>query len=130
MKANELMIGDWVKVVSCPLPLKVRSVEDGKIGLCHSVLWNNSIGWTRIDVPSSTYEEDVEPIPLTDEILQKNFPEFEQGYTIGWFPNNVGYQIEWYGDLEDNEIIMKHVGSVHQLQHILRQVGSRKEIEL
>ena len=130
MKANELMIGDWVKVVSCPLPLKVRSVEDGKIGLCHSVLWNNSIGWTRIDVPSSTYEEDVEPIPLTDEILQKNFPEFEQGYTICWFPNNVGYQIEWYGDLEDNEIIMKHVGSVHQLQHILRQVGSRKEIEL
>ena len=130
MKANELMIGDWVKVVSCPLPLKVRSVEDGKIGLCHSVLWNNSIGWTRIDVPSSTYEEDVEPIPLTDEILQKNFPEFEQGYTIGWFPNNVDYQIEWYGDLEDNEIIMKHVGSVHQLQHILRQVGSRKEIEL
>ena len=130
MKANELMIGDWVKVVSCPLPLKVRSVEDGKIGLCHSVLWNNSIGWTRIDVPSSTYEEDVEPIPLTDEILQKNFPEFEQGYTIGWFPNNVGYQIEWYGDLEYNEIIMKHVGSVHQLQHILRQVGSRKEIEL
>lgn len=130
MKANELMIGDWVKVVSCPLPLKVRSVEDGQIGLCHSVLWNNSIGWTRIDVPSSTYEEDVDPIPLTDEILQKNFPEFEQGYTIGWFPNNVGYQIEWYGDLEDNEIIMKHVGSVHQLQHILRLVGNRKEIEL
>ncbi|MBR4857241.1 MAG: hypothetical protein IKU94_11545 [Bacteroidaceae bacterium] len=130
MKANELMIGDWVKVVSCPLPLKVRSVEDGKIGLCHSVLWNNSIGWTRIDVPSSTYEVDVDPIPLTDEILQKNFPEFEQGYTVGWFPNNVGYQIEWYGDLEDNEIIMKHVGSVHQLQHILRLVGSRKEIAL
>ena len=130
MKANELMIGDWVKVVSCPLPLKVRSVDDRKIGLCHSVLWNNSIGWTRIDVPSSTYEEDVDPISLTDEILQKNFPEFERGYTIGWFPNNVGYQIEWYGDLEDNEIIMKHVGSVHQLQHILRLVGSRKEIEL
>ena len=122
MKANELMIGDWVRKLERgghTIPVKVTGVID------------DSVDFERSDGVRGVIDSiGIDPIPLTDEILQKNFPEFEQGYTIGWFPNNVGYQIEWYGDLEDNEIIMKHVGSVHQLQHILRLIGSRKEIEL
>lgn len=121
MKAEELMIGDWVnyhdddKIV----PKQVSEITNYK-----QLQLNDKNNWIIVG------EKYCEPIPLTDEILEKNFPEYERGYTIGWWPNEVGYQIEWSGDADDNEIILQHVQYVHQLQHILRLVRYEKEIEL
>ena len=151
MKANELMIGDWVNY--CGLIVKVTSLYD-KHG-------SNEIGWS--DKKSVLWVNgcNVEPIPLTPEILEKNgfikdageddmladvyrllVPNgFErESFTIqvslyreqicgvstlvkcwGWLP-------PYNGGI--NDIHLCSANYVHQLQHALRICGIEKEIEL
>ena len=103
MKANELMIGDWV--IGC-------SGEPFKIGI--------------VD-PDFLYWNEIQPIPLTQEILEKN------GFICdGWS--------WWYQDLRIVLSTSKGVSLVcgrqkrfefvHQLQHALRLCDIEKEIEL
>ena len=57
MKANELMIGDWV-------------IAYGKKT---QVVWVGNIHKLAVrGFPSEFYEDEIEPIPLTLEILEKN----------------------------------------------------------
>ena len=103
MKANELMIGDWV--IGC-------SGEPFKIGI--------------VD-PDFLYWNEIQPIPLTQEILEKNGFICDGG---SW----------WY---QDFRIVLstskgvsvvcgrqKRFEFVHQLQQALRLCGIEKEIEL
>lgn len=70
-----------------------------------------------------------EPIEITDEIMKKNFPEFEPGYEIGWWSNANGtYQVEWNDD--EHKIILNEVHYVHEIQHLLKMVGRDKEFVL
>lgn len=136
MKANELMIGDWVQIVE---PCKyagaigrVKTLIDHKDDDCAYFmvfLQNNTIHIGIEDICS----DDIRPIPLTPEILEKN--GFTKGYgvwviyrhpLIKWFvlyKKEFGYAIS-VGESEVN------INYVHELQHALKLCGIEKTIEL
>ena len=126
MKANELMIGDWVQDRS-GAKMKIMNIEYH----CTRVLYNGE------ELILACFEQaNLRPIPITPEILEKNgFKEYDGLYRLdiadGVFVNadfkskepfvsvhNTCYRaipICWY---------------LHQLQHALRLCGIDKEIEL
>lgn len=115
MKSTELMINDWVEYGQ--YITTVRHLSD-KIVLAGCV--------GRLD--------EVRPVPLTPEILEKN--GFENYKTIGslsYYKNkDNNLKFEFYGKtLEDyagNRII--ELGYVHELQHALRLCGIKDDIVL
>ena len=125
MKANELMIGDWVGRVFDDNRSDYRQVDwirTGEIGMRYQKVW--AIGC-------------IEPIPLTAEILEKNGwerdidKEWEYNnshilphYCYQWEKRNV--KIEMYAGLEGftiSLIIGRRFYAVHELQHVLRLYG-------
>ena len=137
MKANELMIGDWVYLPSIisddKFPVQVLEIQDDCIkyyggGKKRMVLF-----------------EHIEPIHLTPEILEKNgfITNDEQGNWKGYriyslFNTNKGciFMLKLYEkdsiveislDMSPYYIVFKFV---HQLQHALRLCGIEKTIEL
>lgn len=125
MKSKELMLEDLMQVNG--EVFKVISISYFDIGIS--------------DNKKDFYHEHIdnlEPIPLTSEILEKN--EF-------YYENNVGYVLEYYNyeiiyDMWENELrILKDREQilkiktfdkmcVHELQHALRLCGINKEIEI
>lgn len=146
MKANELMIGDWVKT----------PVDMGKIQAINATCLPN---FQTVEVWHKRYEDgrragdyicdslDLRPIPLTPEILKKNgwintAPGIWQ-ITIGnmgllWQDSNKLFQmIEHtpYEEIGSRDIDFRIsarfcISDVHELQHALRLCGIEKEIEL
>lgn len=135
MKANELMIGDWVNYQPGDTPqyMKVGMVSgydvqldlyrEGGIEMAAQV-WFDEEGY-------------VQPIPLTPEILEKN------GWYIPedglWYRHDViGFLIALrtsgaylYADEEhDRREFFCSIHFVHELQHALRLCGIEKEIKL
>ena len=119
MKATDLMIGDWV-------------LCDGKPYQVAEI----SAGLLRIDAERKLFAdpEDVEPIPLTAETLDKN--GWKWGESWGAFVNdNSPIQFEhgtennrfWW--VEHNGLIAP-INAVHELQHALRLCGIEKEVTL
>lgn len=118
MKANELMIGDWVLDTYTNKPM-------------------------RMEVISRDMGEGLEPIPLTPEILEKNGfkPDvpgdaYKYSYQIDsvsiveCYANAVGEGrhrgVISFGDTRLRITLV----FVHELQHALRLCGIDKEIEL
>ena len=126
MKSNELMIGDWVQV-PCLIDktehydawCKVRQLRDDDLDV---------IGFKELK-----YNEIV-PIPLTTEILEKN------GFKRELNEDNIHYKfILIYDGIRFSLLYARNVFQwlgpldfkyVHQLQHALRLCGIEKEIEL
>ncbi len=105
-----MMIGDWVWLVE---------PEDGHKKLVRII---------RSDLGPDGMRY-LEPVELTEEIMAKNFPDYEEGYEIGWWPNPIGgYQVAYKDPL--CTVIMKDVHYVHEIQHLLKLIGSGKEIEI
>ena len=144
MKANNLMIGDYISVKPSGMPIKVAAVHHKKVAY-HAVI--NKLTWIR--------ESLLEPIPLTLEILENN--GFEKSYssilTADGYKKLPQYKYKnmtqvqdicrnlitiSYSDLEGGVYdIQCGIGShiydlkyVHQLQHALSLCGIKKEIEL
>lgn len=124
MKAEELMIGDWVHYRGTNI--QVTSLYD-KGG-------SNEIGWSdkeRVWVNA----DNVEPIPLTAEILEKNgFIKSEEDQIL---MGGIGFAIIYggYKRLEEDKFLkygdnIYPTRYVHQLQHALRLCGINKEIVL
>lgn len=113
MKANELMIGDWVKLS------KGNWSENRQVGLIDIEM-----------IAESVYL--AEPIPLTAEILEKNgFVYNAIPFVDGWeqfgltlYRGGNGYRI----DCGINVSLI--IDYVHQLQNALRLCGIEKEIKL
>ena len=146
MKAKELMIGDWVRIDE---PDKYA----GATGQIQSLMYHREddasyfnvfiqgkFGYVSRDVCS----DDIIPIPLTTEILEKNWFEnigddtfqLEEKpfwFWVDFFRHTYGceYDTSTY-EYEDDEHRLKLYGipSVHELQHALRLCGIEKEIEL
>lgn len=146
MKANELMIGDWVRIDE---PDKYA----GATGQIQSLMYHREddasyfnvfiqgkFGYVSRDVCS----DDIRPIPLTTEILEKNgfenigddtyqLEEKPCWFWVDFFRHTYGceYDTSTY-EYEDDEHRLKLYGipSVHELQHALRLCGIEKEIEL
>lgn len=121
MNCNELMIGDWVKWDNHHLQVQGTSLDDTYFGL---------------DAVSDIIpNEELEPIPLTTEILEKNgFYMHDFGINTEMyyyaFPEKCGIPVErGFGIHEQNEVffITDHclmpIKFVHELQHALRLCG-------
>ena len=119
MKATDLMIGDWV-------------IAYGKNT---QVVWVGNIHKLAVrGFPSEFYEDEIEPIPLTPEILEKNefFKSYDDDgihYKYTLISDGIGFSLkyvrsvfQWLGPLD-----FKYV---HELQHALKLCGIKKEIEL
>ena len=144
MKAKELMIGDWVQIIEpCKYAGAIGRIKtlidhkDEENAYFKVFLQNNTKHIGIEDICS----EDIRPIPLTPEILEKNgfirdmfYGEWQ--FDLDPFPfsvvqreNNSWYLgREEYGIAHNREII--DISHVHELQHAIRLCGIEKEIEL
>ena len=123
MNTSEIMRGDWLfyKGRFNAFPFKVEQITKKKIGY-HVLPNENRMYYLR---PNEVF-----PIPLTEEILTRNFPNHKE---IVWFPLDTlpGYfNIYWeYPSFGDGEVRL-NIQYVHELQHILKLCNINKEIEL
>ena len=138
MKASELMIGDWVEVVSNDHLKYIQIAE----------IYQSSILTKESEFESEEVSIDnINPIPLTPEILEKNrfkkcagnewslFKYEDDDYTkkslyqVLWSADELYLEITSYtfntGDF--NRIDIRYV---HELQNALRLCGIEKTIEL
>jgi hypothetical protein len=144
MKAEDLMIGDWVYITE-------PDDFHGYIGKV--VITNAETNYIAVRIPNmhlhDVFVEDLQPIPLTVEILEKNgckkwtwhnYPhENVATYAIGdgiqvevtkkdgfWLVDNCsdsgdyGYESNW----------IANVNYVHKLQHLIRDLEIEKEINI
>lgn len=130
IRANELMAGDYLRVNRAGLCIKkgtiveVRGIDadrrfDNHTGCasCHPLDDNQFGGGIWCDY--------LDPIPLTPEILEKNFPTAGE---LAWWPVEDGLHCE---SRNTDDIMVSGVFRfVHQLQNALRLCGIEKSIEL
>lgn len=136
MKANELMVGDWVMVndIEHTHPLQVAEIFN-KCGAYYATLY-----WDGMpdNVNPETLTADVDkvlPIPLTQVILEKNgFEYFDSYATLDTEKYRVIYAFDGFLTIVDDDNQRKvsylECNYVHHLQHTLRLCGIEKEIEL
>lgn len=108
MKANELMIGDWV---ISEIEEAGRITELGRDWIVALTYGNNNNAVTD-------ELRHLQPIPLTSEILKKNgFCYDDSPFVQGW----CGYGLLIYnGRVTAGQNVSMVCQYVHQLQHILR----------
>lgn len=141
MNVQDLMIGDWVKVIEPDryagaqgTILSLTSQEGGYYAINISDV---NYGYLTTDV----FNEDIEPIPLTAEILRKN--EFEYGIFPEYKSNHIDTQTElkitvhsgtdtvFIAIDEPNfNLVNDCVLYVHELQHDLKRARIKKEVVL
>ena len=147
MKATELQIGDWVQIVEpCKYAGAIGRIKtllyhkDDENAYFKVFLQNNTIHIGIDDICS----EDIRPIPLTAEILEKNgfenigddtyqLEEKPCWFWVDFFNHQYGCEYDTSThEYEDDEHRLKLYGipSVHELQHALRLCGIEKEIKL
>lgn len=151
MEATDLMIGDWILIFvwDCkPFPSKVTSIN------YNSYQGKNFADWIDTEDEEEIGIYNVQPIPLTPEILKKSgFTKYDVGHKVsGWtimdeeycsdipftltdddFDTELG-DYKW-GPVEDDreESFVREVGRikyVHELQHLLKHCKIEKNIIL
>lgn len=129
------MIGDWVLIYGNPTKIDNLCVINE---ITEPTLITRS--YIRIDVenPDTGVYNDhlviqseialkkVHPIPLTDEILEKNFTGTDE---VGWNADGEGYWIT-EAPLETKPQVNIKLHYVHELQHALRLCGINEDIQL
>lgn len=123
MKANELMIGDWVKIIDDAPTMS---------GECHRVDWirTGEFGLDNRKIVTYPY---IEPIPLTEEILVKNGFIRKTKKEWEYIKDDILIVFGMYGWLSVTNLNFKLYGDikyVHELQHALRVCGIEECIEL
>lgn len=114
MKANELMIGDWVRITDDD----TDAFFDARVGTLTRV--ENIFVVPPGEEMAQPFSIDcVEPIPITPEILEKNGFS-RNGLDISLFDRRGG----------DDFVGASNLQYVHELQHALRLCGIEKEIVL
>ena len=139
---SKLMIGDWVKTnPSCgKLVCDIKS----NIAMVSEIGFSNSDGMyvTLVGTNGRYYDDELEPIQLTDEILEKNgFEKYDGGgYIIKeltddempslyiWDGNYSLCVVDFYSSNRYTDI--KNCKYVHELQHELKSCGIVKSIKL
>ena len=131
LKAKDLMIGDYLLWNGSPYRVTQVNSIDGGMSNCNFILENG-------------VEDEGEPIPLTPEILEKIgfekranyfvYDEDDGNSYIVLYPKETNYtegsytyvDIDW-GCVSIRELPLE---SLHELQHVLRLCGIKKEIKL
>ena len=131
IKAEELMIGDWVMNTHNQKPEQVREIRERMVMLDYNDLYD--------------YDE-IEPIPLNDEILQKNgFRRVGERWGLGdelnsyYFGNGQDIDIHLPTNSDKYMLVIRdHVSPdpdyqlisrlkyVHKLQHALKEYKYEK----
>lgn len=124
MKANELMIGDWVfyTTPTPSVPVKISKIYVNKT-ISETNFYGNLGNDCVLDIC-------FEPIPLTQDILEKNGFVVESRENLG---HNLQYCILTDGlwiDISGENFFEGKLEYVHQLQHALILCGIDKTIEL
>lgn len=138
MKANELRIGNWVNDVkgggyNVPGFQRVRKIDEK--GVNH---------WQDMGASGYAKFEDIEPIPLTPEILVKaGFKRWHDGTHRKQIDEYIVFHVEedgcygFWSDSKENEADFtlrsqdNHIEYLHQLQNLFFALtGQELEIEL
>ena len=137
MEANELMLGNWVNAHRSECVGEggqyAEWEEYGKVTRIYEdvvmLLYPTRVDeWEEIDI------KDLEPIPLTPEILKKNgFEEWDEW--LIYSPEGTGIEIAWVGTIlkiggECGNLELPTIEYVHQLQNVFMLCGISKEIVL
>lgn len=141
MKVEDLMIGDWVCLADGNLPLEERYFKIEYLATSSGVSWANQgtnapIGLGDGESLIPVFTDEIYPIPLTTEILEKNgfvLNEVVKEYYIFCGIDNRVYicndreyinsRNEWYVHIDSEDyctIATCELTYVHELQHILR----------
>lgn len=118
LHAKDLMVGDYIQQSATHTVFKVLSISGGEQDTLHYVT-------AKSDNGNFLSRCDWDGVPLTMELLEKNFPDTE---ILVWYKNEDKWHIECHA-LEDLQVEIE-IEFVHQLQHILRLCGFEKEIQL
>lgn len=128
IKISELSIGDWVRHTFYEENLQIKRID----GESERLLVEKGL------MSVSCHLDHYEPIPLTQEILEKNafvkngeYNEWNIGtwktpYLLGVSLERPAITIKWNG----SSIFIDQAKYVHQLQNALRLAGVEKEIEV
>lgn len=124
MKAESLMIGDWVKVTHLNKIGKVYRIDAAN---------GDGNGWAAL-IDGDFHESNLEPIPLTEEFLVKNgFIKSEEDENDGCF-DGLDYTFIPCKDggynccFDKKRTISGHFDYVHELQQAFRLTGIKKSI--
>ena len=126
------MAGDWVlikRTPSCEYPYKICSINN------YSILGEEYADWIEVEAGEEINLEEIKPIPLTAEILEKN------GFTksnifVEWKYEEEGIYILWKPfpflkiETENVQLNLSGCEYVHELQHAFKDCGIEKEIVL
>lgn len=119
--AQKYVEGDVVKYENNIMIIK-EPREDGLFDL----LWNNWIIYSYINI------EDIKPIPITHEILEKNgwkklYEKFFEKNV-----NDIRLTIEFSENIyvAINRIFIMEIHYIHELQHLLFGLGLKHEMEV
>lgn len=142
MKANELMIGDWVLHDGEPYQIRQLGIygvdRDGEDYPAVCVGKPKGVGLI-------VERNEIEPIPLSTEILEKNefekqwqdnyeFFDDDENLNITFHPKSSNYTngVYDYIDIEKGCLTINEmpITFVHELQHVLILCESKKEIIL
>lgn len=136
LKISDLSVGDWVKVRlnKCDyhepdtFKAKVLSVVNNSVG----------VGYDKSGIVMSALVEDLHPIPITAEMLEKNGFERSTSQFIVYHTDKVWISYDnpsetWSVTMYINDFtsnLHANILHIHQLQHALRLAGVDKEINL
>lgn len=129
MEAKELQLGDWVKCLDSTHENKVfaqvDAIEEGQT----CILVQKDVSNWFLDI------EQLESIPLTAEILEKNGWNKELYSNESWDNEEIEALSLWIGEDGKNSWwwhvgveLVTPINYVHELQHALRLCGIEKEI--
>lgn len=146
MKAEELMIGDWVCLADGNLPLEERYFKIEYLATSAGVSWVNQgtnapIGLGDDESCIPVFRDEIYPIPITTEILEKNGILYRKSsfYYIINDDKDLERTHYIYQTIQDDWAIGVDTGTddcsvfarikyVHELQHALKLCGIDKEI--
>ena len=130
MKKSELKLGDWVLVGGSPI-----KIDELVEGIDELTVYDDETN----EIENYSYD-DLSPIPLTSEILEKNgWKEDDEiwgiDYTFGhlhieFFSN--GKEIEAMVSVTDDRDVccLRQIKYIHQLQHILWTLGMDDNLKI
>lgn len=148
MKANELMVNDWVSMNGSNYQV-LNIKKKGVINLYEMT----PHGEHKIEMNTDWIEEFLKPIPITEEILLKNgMHKDENHFTYSFYKSQddsyhiivifavetPGYvirlEVEHIGPTDLSNVTLSGIGGkmlyVHELQHALNQCNIDKDIIL
>lgn len=140
IKVEDLGVGDWVRVQMCKCDYGDPDTLDAKV---LSIVGNSvGVGYDNSGIVISAFVDDLRPIPITTEVLEKNGLEqnsncLDYRSIIGNIYCSISKGIKcWYVNIYDisnsphTPIFKAHIIHIHELQRALRLAKVEKEIVL